>query len=521
MTRHSLFWGIAGTAGFFAGFPNPFWHIPPAVLLYPVALCVLGLCASRAVAAFRAGWLVGLAGASAALYWIAVPLHNVGQIPWFLAIPCAMALGAYVGLFAGFFSTAAYLLRKHSPFIRALELGLIWYFLEVLRGCLFTGFPWLSLSTAFVPWPVLLQGASVTGAYALAGIFVTLACWLALPAAAGNSRNLRIAGALLFVLLWAGGAWRLEQHPLVSATDPDVRPVLFVEGNIDQNQKWDPVWQKATVNTYMALTAQALPTWGNKTPLVIWPETAMPFYYQEHPLYGPQLRNFVADHNITLVLGAPGYRKNGATKTFHIFNRAYLLSPEGRDAGSYEKEHLVPFGEYLPPLLAFDFLKPLLQGVGDFTTGSSTAPLNTGDLSLGMLICYESIFPELAQERVNEGANILLNISNDGWFGDTSAAQQHLELAAVRSIEQGRWLLRGTNTGISAVFDHVGRLVVRGGQFTPQTVPAYAQLRSQTTVYHRLAPFIPWIGLALFIALFILEHFRRRVYLKGNYDTIC
>lgn len=509
MTQHRILWGIAGALGLFIGFPNPLWHVPLLVLLYPVALCALGLSAQRGALAFRWGWLTGLAGASAALYWIALPLHNVGQMPWFLAIPCAMALGAYVGLYAGLFSLAAHVLRRHPPLIRGMELGLVWYFLEVLRGFLFTGFPWLSLSAAFVSWPLFLQGASVVGGYALGGIFVTIGCWLGTPPRQAN-KGVPLAGAVLLACIMLGGIWNMAQHPFVTANSPSVQPVFFVEGNIDQNQKWEPALQKTTVDLYMQLTEKALQNTTASSPLVIWPETSMPFYYQEHALYGPALRTFAADHNMTLLLGAPGYRKNYEQRTFHIFNRAYLISAKGNDAGFYEKEHLVPFGEYLPPWLAFDFLKPLLQGVGDFTTGTATAPLSAGNMSLGMLICYESIFPELAQERVKNGANVLLNISNDGWFGNSSAARQHLELAAVRSVEQGRWLLRGTNTGISAVFDHVGRLVTQGGQFAAQAVPAYMLTRTQTTLYYGLAPYIPWAGLILFAVLFIFGHLRQR-----------
>lgn len=518
-TVRPVAWGSVGALGLFIGFPNPFWHLPLAVLLFPLALTVLGLSAQRKMQAFRQGWLIGLVGASAALYWIALPLHNVGMIPWIFAVPCAMALGAYVGLYAGIFSLAAFQLRRHAPFIRALELGIIWYLLEFVRGFLFTGFSWLNLGTAFVPWPILLQGASVVGGYALGGVFVTLVCWLCyplLPRAAAADRSLQgerlrniAAGVCLLALLLLGGYWQLQQQPELVARAPGVLPVIFVEGNIDQNQKWEAKYQKSTVDIYTTLTQMALQRHEGQPPLVIWPETAMPFYYQEHSQYNPALRKFVAEHGITLLLGAPGYRKNLEKRSFHIFNRAYLISPNGSDAGFYEKTHLVPFGEYLPPLLAFDFLKPLLQGVGDFTVGTSVAPLQAGNMSLGMLICYESIFPELAQERVRQGANVLLNISNDGWFGNSSAAEQHLQLAAMRSVEQGRWLLRGTNTGISAVFDHLGRLVAKGGQFSAQAVPAFMQLRSQTTPYHALAQRLPWLALALFVFLFIIGHFRR------------
>lgn len=560
MTRIHLVWGIMGALGLWLGFPNPIMHLPFLVLLYPAALVLLGLNATRAVVAFRQGWLMGIAGASAALYWVAVPLHNVGGLPWPLAAPCAMALGAYVALYGGLFSATAYVLRHHPPLVRGLELGLVWYFLELVRGFFFTGFPWLTLSAAFVPWPALLQGASVVGAYALAGIFVTLTLWItsAATAAVANPPKvgpMRLATApsvpflcrptvlfpialLGFACLIIGGMWRL-QEPVITALNPLARPVFYIEGNIDQNQKWDSRWQQSTVVRYLALSEAALKAYsaktppvapavsaepteaavpvdsaspvGNHHPLIIWPETSMPFYYQDHPLHGPSLRNFAAEYGASLLLGAPGYIKDVPQRTFAIFNRAFLINASGQNTGYYDKEHLVPFGEYLPPLLAFDFLKPLLQGVGDFTTGITTAPLQADGISLGMLICYESIFPELAQARVAQGADVLVNISNDGWFGYSSAAEQHLELTALRAIEQGRWLLRGTNTGISATFDHLGRLITKGGQFKAQSIATHMVARNSLTVYHRVAAYIPWLGLALFAVLFILGHFRQRV----------
>ena len=163
--------------------------------------------------------------------------------------------------------------------------------------------------------------------------------------------------------------------------------------------------------------------------------------------------------------------------------------------------HLVPFGEYVPSWLDWDFLAALLQEVGTYTPGKSAEPLRNGRLALGMLICYEGVFPWLAQERVAKGANILVDISNDGWFGATPAPRQHLYLTALRAIEQRRWILRGTNTGISAVIDHRGRPVVSGGQFRQQWLWGRARLMDGVSLYHRLAPLIPPFGLLLCMAV--------------------
>lgn len=500
MNRYAVWRGLAGAAGLFLGFPNPLLHLPLLSLVYPAALYLLGRDAPNRRTAFRHGWLTGLAGASAALYWLALPIHNVGGLPWALAAPCAVGIGIYVGLYGGIFCVCAQALRSRPPLARGVMLGLVWYMLELLRGSLFTGFPWLPQAAAFAPWPVFIQGASLVGAYALGGLLAMAACLLA------EGRKTCVAAALgLLAVLAVFGAARLTDSEGFSenaALSLDAVPVIFVEGNVDQNQKWDAAWQQTTVDLYLRLSRAALQDHHGPTPLVIWPETAMPFYYQEHRLHAPVLREFVKESGAPLLFGAPGYLKNGA-HSFRIFNRAYLITPQGHDAGYYDKEHLVPFGEYLPPWLAFEFLVPLLQGVGDFTPGLAVAPLRTGNLALGMLICYESIFPELAQARVAAGANILVNISNDGWFGDSSAPEQHLQMAALRAVEQNRWLLRGTNTGISGIYDNKGRLVLRGTQFKAQTVAGQARLLTSRSSYHEAAPWIPYAAAAL-LALLLL-----------------
>ena len=186
-----------------------------------------------------------------------------------------------------------------------------------------------------------------------------------------------------------------------------------------------------------------------------------------------------------------------------VFNRAFLLGPNGDTVGYYDKEHLVPFGEYLPEWLNWGFLEALLQGVGVYQTGTATAPLRHDNLALGMLICYEGIFPWLAQNRVAEGANILVDISNDGWFGNTPAARQHLYLTALRAVEQNRWILRGTNTGISVVVDPRGRLAMQGGQFKAQAVWGKAALTTAPSVFHVVSPWLLPLAAATFLGLLL------------------
>ncbi|MDR3320802.1 MAG: apolipoprotein N-acyltransferase [Desulfovibrio sp.] len=509
MTNRRVATGLVGTAAIWLGFPNDLAELPFLILLWPVTLTMLGLDASGKAAALRDGWLCGLAGGTAALYWLTLPVHNVCGLPWPLAIPCAIFIATCLSFANGLFSCAANTWRKHPPLLLALALALAWYLLEYVSARLL-GFPWLSLAGALAPWPLLVQTADCLGAYATGGLWtlVALLCLVFF-----RDKRCLAAGLALAAGLLGYGAYRLEQTPFVSRPNgPQTMSALIVEGNIDQNQKWLPHFQQASLNAYIGLTRQGLANLGDdmpdKTgdkPLIVWPETALPFFFGHMPKYDDAVRELVASSGCPLLLGAPGLEIAPSGQR-SVFNRAFLLAPrENRYLTliSYDKMRLVPFGEYLPNWLKLDFLQALLQGVGVYEEGKSDEPLRYAGRALGMLICYEGILPWLAEDRVRNGANILTDISNDAWFGGTPAARQHLYLTALRAVEQDRWLLRGTNTGISAVVDSRGRLAMRGGQFAAGTHYVRAVLLNTESPYSRFAPLIFPVALALFVALLI------------------
>ncbi len=505
---------LMGVLGLWLGFPNDLAEVPPLVLLWPAALAWIGLRAPTRGTAMRYGWLTSLAGSMAALYWLTLPVHNVGGLPWLLAIPCALFIAACISSAGGFFSMAAHLLRRRPPWLWAVMLGLLWYVLQAVYA-LVLGFPWLDISGALAAWPLLVQAADAVGSYALAGLWTTAALWCGLallpppehttaasddsvPGSGKPAPSRRMSyrpaclmsGVLMVALLLGYGALRMHRQPLDSEPGgPQSVLALFVEGNVDQNQKWLPAFQRQTVDLYLKLTYDALAQKPEEKPLIIWPETALPFFFETNNLHSPRVRQLPAITGCPLLVGAPGVERRPGKKEPDVFNRAFLLTPPaGAVAAHYDKEHLVPFGEYLPEWLNWGFLEALLQGVGVYETGTAIAPLRYDNLALGMLICYEGIFPWLAQARVQDGANILVDISNDGWFGATPAARQHLYLTVLRALEQNRWILRGTNTGISVVVDSRGRLVVRGGQFREQAIWGRAALESAPSLYHRLWP---------------------------------
>ena len=519
--RAALCIAVLGAAGLWLGFPNALLQVPALALLYPLALLELGRRAFSWRRAFRNGLGCGVLGCGACLYWISVPIHDFGYLPWAVAVPTAVSLGAYLALYGAIFSAAMHWgSRNLSPLWLGFFALAAWALLEYLKGIFLSGFAWLTLSAAFAPWPFAVQGAALLGAYALSGVFVAVVVWLA-GAARLKSRATLLAAVIVLAGLAAFSVYRLGV-PLPATKEP--LRVLLVQGNINQDQKWEQENLLATINAYTQLTRDGLARLAalgvdspvqpatQISPLVIWPETAMPFFYTLHYEYGSKLRNLARELGVDLLFGAPGLEPDTALtpEEYPLFNRAHLINDQGRDAGSYEKEHLVPFGEYPPSWINLPFLDFFLAQAGDFTPGMRTDPLRVNDIALGVLICYETIFPELSQKRVQQGAAVLVNISNDAWFGRTAAPEQHLQLTAMRAVEQGRYLLRATNTGISSVIDPWGRILFRSQLFVAEAIPAMAYALNGHTPFFFAADYMPWLLAALLALAAFSQYFQRR-----------
>ncbi|MBQ9536905.1 MAG: apolipoprotein N-acyltransferase [Desulfovibrionaceae bacterium] len=474
-----IFFCLLGSVGQGLGFPNDFCTAPWLIFLWPLALSYLAYTAPNALSAARRGFCTGFLGKSWALYWLALPMQEVGGLPFWGAELCALSVAACLALCSSIFTVGLYYAKKLPRFAHALFGALLWGLIELVTDHI-AGFPWLPLSGALIVYPELVQSAAFVGSVGTSSIWVLLLYFLTFPRTHKKAFPLlRSLGLFFLVALTLFGVKRL--NPEAEPKDAPSFGVLFVEGNVDQNQKWLPATQRQTLDHYIELSQAGLKQALEPHPLIIWPETALPFIFEKNRPLQHIVRDFAKNSGCPLLFGAPGCDL-GQDK---LYNRATLLDPTGATIGQYAKEHLVPFGEYTPSWLNFAFLEPLLQGVGVFSPGANQEPINFAKLRLGMLICYEGIFPELAQKRVAAGANILIDISNDSWFGETPAARQHLYLTCLRAIEQERWILRGTNSGISAVIDHLGRIVVTGARFQAHAFYAKAQLHEGHTFYHQ------------------------------------
>jgi len=495
------------TVGAWIGFANPLFHFPLAVLAFPLGLAWIGLRATSGKNAFKYGWLAGTLAAAGCYYWMVIPVQIYGGLPWYVALPCPVLLAAFMSLYYGFFSLGMHHAGQRITGVMLCVLaGLSWAALEMLSSFVLSGFPWINLSAAFAPWPFAIQGASVLGAYGLSGVLACLAVAVLLYSTYRSALWLAVG---LAVTLTMFGVYR------TAAFDVGERDytVSLIQGNVDQGVKWSPGSQAETVKKYASLSLKAIR--AESPDLIIWPETAMPFYVQDETPLRQGMEILARDTKTNIITGSPAYRIiDPKTRAYILYNRAWLMDTAGGTGQHYDKEHLVPFGEYMPFEEWVPF-KKLVQAVGNFRPGVDNRPLQSGDVALGMLICYEAIFPELAQQQVARGADILVNISNDAWFGNTSAPAQHLDLAVMRAVEQGRWLARSTNTGISAFIDPVGRIAARGTQFQAESLSMKIAPLTGVTVYHRIRDQLDALVFIMTIAMYAWLAYKA-VKKKGN-----
>lgn len=459
-------------AGF--GFANPILHAPGMIVLLPTALIMVAERAKGAKDAARLGFLTALPAYAAALYWLAIPVHDYGGLPWALALPCPVLVGAVLAAYAAVFCLLLHRVDRGGHFLGTLFAATLWASLELARNTLLTGFSWLTLSSALSPWPWAIGLAAWIGAFGLSGVLV----------------------GICHVVLVGRGPWKIAALPLLAACliPAQVREAprsqlsasaVLIQGNIDQNQKWEPSLQASILGTYLNLSREAVT--AHHPDIVIWPETAMPFYFQDDGDLANTMRNTVKELGTPFIAGSPAYSvpRGENQPRYVLHNRAYLLDRNGQTVSWYDKEHLVPFGEYVPLGEWLPFVSKLVPGEYEFRPGTNLTPLESGTLSMGALICYEAIFPELAQKQVALGANVLVNISNDAWFGRSSAPLQHLHLAILRAVEQNRTIIRATNTGITTFIAPTGEIQEQTALFTAGILykPDVALLTA-TTFYH-------------------------------------
>jgi apolipoprotein N-acyltransferase len=461
---------------------TPGYDVPglPLVCLAPF-LALAGSARSARRAAWL-GWIAGTAGSIPLYYWIAYTIAVQGKFGWTLGSLAAFLVSAYVG---AYFSVAAAAARHLES--RFGERGLwlfpaVWTAVEMARSHLFSGFPWMLLGYSVAGSATLRQAADLAGVHglsfllALSGVSVFLAGRRLSDRFQAKAVIPLIPGiaAILFLVLYGRAGSANPAGPAVR--DPEVK-VAIAQGGIDQNVKWDPENQLATLEIYMELTRTARDAGAQ---VVVWPETAAPFFYGWEAGLSRRLEAIAVSGGIPIIFGAPWYEPAGVGK---FYNSVFHMDARGVVLGRYDKRHLVPFGEYIPLRSILFFLNKLTVGTEDFSTGSGPALFRVGGRPVAASICYEALFPALIRDGVLEGAAWLVNVTNDAWFGDTVAPHQHLAMARMRCVEFRRPMVRAANTGISAVIDGNGGVTASLGLFRRGVVVAAIRPATFDTVY--------------------------------------
>jgi apolipoprotein N-acyltransferase len=418
--------------------------------------------------AFRLGIITGLTHYITLLYWITNVLSTYGGLNIIFSISLLVLLCLYLSVYTGIFAMIVSKLDR-SPFM-VITIAGIWVALEYLRTFLFTGFPWCLLGHSQYGHLSLIQIADMSGVYGISFLIVcvNVTGFLLFPKKDPelNPKKPIIVGLILSSILISGtimyGNYRLKEHDDTSKKENNI-VVAIVQGNIDQSIKWERGFQRETIEKYMSLTRPCF-KWRPK--IIVWPETAIPFFFNKDKPESKQLYKIPMESGANFIFGCPAYkRENGKTE---YFNRVIYISPEGKIEGQYDKNHLVPFGEYVPLKKLLPFVYRLVPSAGDFSSGNKIIPLQLPGLPSGVLICYEIIFPDISREHVMKGAKILINLTNDAWFGFSSAPYQHLYMSLFRAIENRRPIIRAANTGFSAFIDPCGRILKRGELFTEE-----------------------------------------------------
>jgi apolipoprotein N-acyltransferase len=466
--------------------------------------------------AFAMGFLAGLVHYLTLVHWLTVTMVSYGHLPVALSYLLLALLAVYLGLYIALFCGVGVWLAARSVWLVP-GLAALWVVLEYLRTILFTGFPWALLGYSQHRSLYWIQIADVLGVYGVSFTLVlaNLALFFCLLyIIKQNLQGHRVTGRDLAAVLslagiWLTGVWLYGHYRLIhletEVRNAPVLSVAVVQGNIDQSLKWDGGYQEITIDKYVALSAT---TMQDQPDLIVWPETAAPFYMFYNHHLTRLLVNGLQPLGTHFLIGSPSFRYN--KNDVDYFNTAYLLDPLGNEIGRYDKVHLVPYGEYVPLQRYMPFVGKMVEQVGDFKTGAIGQTLTwEGSRALGVLICYEVIFPVLARQTVRNGADVLINITNDAWFGRTGAPYQHFQMAVFRAVENRRSLARAANTGISGFIEPSGRIAGATELFADRVLTRRLPLLQTKTLYQRFGDWFAWFCVVL-VAIFAVARVRKK-----------
>ncbi len=450
-----------------------------------ISLLLLVLKQQRESQPFKAGYLYGIGMFGGGVSWIFNSLYDFGNAPWLAAAGMTLVATLVLSLFpAAVVSVYINLCKRMSNnVLQVIAFTSIWVLLEWLRSWVLTGFPWLLIGHTLVDSPLL-------GIIPILGVFGGSAVVVIIAASMVHVLTAQLADQvkwLIFIGVFAGINYSLDSIQWTHQASAQPVKVAAVQANIPFDMKWDKSRRNDVYQAYVDLTREH---WDSQ--IIVWPETAIPTFYRvANQDFIPVFTRELNQHNVELISGVFTYEPG----TERIFNSLVTL---GNEVQIYNKQHLVPFGEYLPLRWIFEFFRALVTiPMSDLSAGEGSSILNLQDIPVGVSICYEAAYGNEIV-RALPTAELLINVTNDAWFGNSFAPHQHLQIARSRSLETGRYMIRAANTGVSAIIDARGRITAQSSQFVDAVVTA------DVWPMQGITPFIRWGNWAIISSLSVL-----------------
>jgi apolipoprotein N-acyltransferase len=494
---HNVFLAVLSGFLFFLSFPKYGTGLFAWIAFIPLFFALKS--AVKVSQGLLLGFITGLVGYIGIIYWIAFVIVNYGYLPLYVGIALMLLLACYLSLYIAIFAGCIVYFRDKIPLYASAPV--LWVCLEYGKSYILTGFPWENLGYSQYLNNYFIQFADVFGVFGLSFLIILVNATI-FEVLSRKSRKEYVLAGLVFLIMASilfYGVYRVDQVSKRVRHAPGME-VSLVQGNIDQAIKWDKKYKKETLNIYERLSLKNSP--GNGS-LIIWPETAVPFKFQVMNDLHDQIVNLSLKTKSWLLFGSVSYLQQEGGKDF--FNSAYLLSPSGEERGRYDKVHLVPYGEYVPLRKLMPFVEGFTEGIGDFGKGAGFYPLSLDDKKIGVLICYEGILPHAARAYKNNDTELLVTITNDAWFGSTSAPFQHFSMTVFRAIETRLYLVRAANTGISGIVNPTGQIIAATDIFKEDALKGYIKFVKIPTIYDKWGDILVLFCFCLMVLYFIVS----------------
>jgi len=496
--RRTLNLFLAVLSGIFYGLSFPkfeLWFLLP----FSIALLIQLSIECGPVVPF----LSGLSANLLLLYWLVPTMTVYGNLSYPFSITLYFILCLYLSFYWGLFGLISKIFHFRFPNFEFILIPLSWVSLEYLKGHVFTGFPWSLAGYSLYKILPMVQIADITGVYGVSFLILLWAQFLyEICAFLKHKAIFRIIPSFLItfaltIFSYIYGVQRISfMKELIKNSEK--KRVSLIQGNFEQDIKWSPEYTDLTMNVYISLSEEAI---KNGAEIIVWPETAVPFFYQNDRRYKDRMKDLVLNSSSALIFGSPAYSREKGEILYH--NRIYLINKDGEEF-YYDKLHLVPFGEYIPLKKVFKFAKRFVSAMGDMDPGKGIKLLPYQGHLIGGYICYEAIFPELVRLFKKMGAQLFVNITNDAWFGRTSAPYQHISMASFRSIENRVWTMRCANTGVSALITPYGEIKNPTPIFKRTVVSGEVSFSNVKTFYSASGDVFAWCCLGITLIFLIL-----------------